>query len=182
MAIRMLFIAVLVCGLTGSTEGYSQSKSAAKSSSKTSSAAKSKVTTKHRRLPTYFGQLKLKDDQREEVYKVRADFGPKLEELEKQLEKMKVDMMKKMEAALTTTQKRELTKLRNGTSSSSNAKASSKSSSRKTESVKSGSTKSQSSTKKAGSTKAGSSKSSSSSKSSGSKSSGSKKSATDDKK
>lgn len=173
MAVRMLCVAILASVLAGSMEGHAQTKSTSKSGSKASSTSKNEADSKYRRLPTYFGQLKLEDKQREEVYEVRAEFGPKLEELEKQLEKMRADMMKKMEAALTTTQKRELTKLRGGTSGSSTFKSSTKASGsiRK----QSGSTRSQTSTKKSGSTRSTGSKSSSR------KSSSSKKSGDDDK-
>lgn len=147
VAVRMLSVAVLGCVLMGSMEGHAQTKSKSKSSSAAkATATKSKVDSKYRRLPSYFGQLKLKEEQRDEVYEVRAEYGPKIEELEKQLEKLKADMMKKMEAALTTTQKRELTKLRKGTSSSA-SKGNSKSASvsRKTDKDKSVTPKSSSS-------------------------------------
>ena len=157
----MLSVALLIGAVALSTDGYAESNFTTKSSSKPSKGASTEVDAKYQQLPTHFGKLNLKEEQREEVYQVRKDFSPKLEELEKQLEKMRAEMMKKMESALTTTQRRELTKLRGGALSASK----SSSSSRKTDSAKSGSA------KKSGTTKSSGSKSSSSKRQSTKKSS-----------
>ncbi|MEZ6123972.1 MAG: hypothetical protein R3C49_12440 [Planctomycetaceae bacterium] len=79
-------------------------------------------TSKYRRLPTYYGQLELKDDQKEDIYKIRESFGARIDDLEAQLEELRGQMNKEIEGVLTTTQKSALSKLKAGNKSSSSAK------------------------------------------------------------
>ena len=42
-----------------------------------------------RRVPDYFGQLGLSDDQKESIYQIRAKHQPRIDELEKQLDDLR---------------------------------------------------------------------------------------------
>ncbi len=55
---------------------------AQKSSSKSSAKSKEKVVSKYHRLPAYYAQLKLKDEQKEEIYKLKEDYGEQIDELQ----------------------------------------------------------------------------------------------------
>lgn len=125
-SVRTFALACLTIGLFTAIDGHAQSKATQSKSTKAAASSK-KVDAKYRRLPSYFGQLKLKEEQRNEVYEIKAEYGPKIEELEKQLEKLREEMMKEIEGTLTTTQKRALTKFRNGTGTSTTKKVGSKS-------------------------------------------------------
>ena len=57
------------------------------------------------RVPMYFGQLGLTEDQRASIYKVQGKHMPKIEALEKQIEEVRGQMMKECEAVLTPAQK-----------------------------------------------------------------------------
>jgi Spy/CpxP family protein refolding chaperone len=138
-------LAALVLASTAAvgTNAVAQSKSSKKSASsqKKSSSKRSSSTSKSKtsgangnRLPAYYGQVDLKDEQREEIYDIQNGYKSKIEKLEKELADLKTKMNKEMEGVLTRTQKSKLKKLRSGSSSSkskSSTKSSSKSKSKK---------------------------------------------------
>jgi Spy/CpxP family protein refolding chaperone len=67
-----------------------------------------------RRVPMYFGQLGLTDEQKESIYAVQSKEMPKIEALEKQIEDLRAQMMRDCEAALTPAQKQMLEQRRTG--------------------------------------------------------------------
>lgn len=121
----------------GSLTAVAQTKS--KTSSKSSATKK---TSKYHRLPTYYGQLKLKEEQIEEIYSIKDEFGKKIDDLEEELAKLKKEQAEEVKDVLTRTQVTALNKLIAGKSSSS-----SKSTAKKTSTAKK-STSSKSSSKK----------------------------------
>ena len=101
----MCVIAVGTCAVAADT----------KPKTKTTKAKTSqKETSKYHRLPTYFGQLELKDEQKTKIYSVREKIGPKIAALQAKIDKLKEDMDKEMTDVLTSTQKKSLAKLKNG--------------------------------------------------------------------
>lgn len=71
------------------------------------------VKSKYARLPRYFGQLELSDDQRSEVYAVQEELGRKIDELLRQLDELKLERDDQLKGLLTTSQKRKLTSRQN---------------------------------------------------------------------
>ncbi|MGP0065978.1 MAG: hypothetical protein ACLQGP_20555 [Isosphaeraceae bacterium] len=67
-----------------------------------------------RRVPMYFGQLGLTDEQREEIYAIQAKGMPKIEALEKQIEDLRAQMLRDCEVTLTPAQKQLLEQRRAG--------------------------------------------------------------------
>ena len=123
------FIApILAVAITaGAMTALAQSKSSSKSS------AKEKAASKYHRLPTYYGQLKLKDEQKEEIYKLKEAYGSQIEELQEELAELKDKQAEEIKDVLTRTQVTALNKLI-AAGSSSKAKRSSKKSSSKSKS------------------------------------------------
>lgn len=72
----------------------------------TSSKSKSaqKATSKYHRLPAYYGQLKLKEEQIKEIYSIRETFGKKIEALQKELDDLREEQAEKTKDVLTRTQ------------------------------------------------------------------------------
>jgi hypothetical protein len=101
----------------------------AQTRSKSKDDADEKKAAKYHRLPAHFGKLELKDDQVEEIYAIKADFGPEIDKLKEELKSLQEEMNEEIEGVLTSTQKSALAKLRSG-SSRSTASASSSSRSR----------------------------------------------------
>jgi len=67
-----------------------------------------------RRVPMYFGQLGLTDEQKESIYALQAKQMPKIEALEKQVEDLRAQMLRDCEAMLSPTQKQLLEQRRTG--------------------------------------------------------------------
>lgn len=61
-----------------------------------------------RRVPPYFGQIGLRPEQREEIYKVRAKHIKKIDELEAKVEAIRSEMLAECEGVLDQTQKQVL--------------------------------------------------------------------------
>jgi hypothetical protein len=88
----------------------------------TSTKSESKVKTKTgrrafdptRRVPMYFGQLGLTDEQKESIYAIQAKEMPKIDALEKQVEDLRGQMLRDCEATLTSAQKQLLEQRRTG--------------------------------------------------------------------
>ncbi|MCA9050421.1 MAG: hypothetical protein KDA89_16910 [Planctomycetaceae bacterium] len=118
-----LVLAAAVVGSVVSTTYHAEAQS-----KKSSSKATPKEDARYRRLPTYFGQLEIDEKQREEIYSIRAEFGPKIEELQKQIQELREEMDKECEDVLTSAQKTALNKLRDASEKSSGKSSSSKSS------------------------------------------------------
>jgi hypothetical protein len=82
----------------------------------TGAAARTKVakraTDPTRRVPYYFGQLGLSDEQRETIYEIQARHQPKIEALEKQIEETRAQSLKECEAVLSDAQRKMLAERR----------------------------------------------------------------------
>jgi Spy/CpxP family protein refolding chaperone len=76
-----------------------------------------------RRVPMYFGQLGLTNEQRESIYAIQAKQMPKIEALDKQIEELRAQIMKDCEAALTPAQKELLDRRRTGVAEARSKKA-----------------------------------------------------------
>jgi hypothetical protein len=68
--------------------------------------AKSSLPDPTHRVPPGYGDLGLTDQQRERVYKIQAEYHPKIQDLHKRLEKLQADRKAECEAVLTPQQKR----------------------------------------------------------------------------
>jgi hypothetical protein len=95
----------------------------AQESGRAQADAKAKKTAKRafdptRRVPDYFGQLGLSDDQKESIYQIRAKHQPRIDELEKQLDDLRAQMIRDCESVLTETQKKMLIERRANASES----------------------------------------------------------------
>ena len=82
---------------------------AQKSSSR--SSAKDKATSKYHRLPTYYGQLKLRDEQKQEIYELKEKYGEQIDELTDELAELKEEQAEEIKDVLTRTQVTALNKL-----------------------------------------------------------------------
>ena len=134
---------------TGTLTSVAQTKS---KSSSSKGRTEEKEASKYHRLPTYFGQLELKDEQVQEIYKVKDAYGPKIDKLQQQLAELKEEMNEEIADVLTSSQKTALTKLR-GSSSKTKTVSSSKTVKDKDEEGSTKSTKSKSSKGKTSSKK-----------------------------
>ena len=117
-----------LCVTASTVTALAQSKSSSKSSKTTTTK---KVTSKYHRLPTYYGQLKLKKEQVEEIYSIKDKFGPKIADLMKELDDLKEEQAEEIKDVLTRTQVTAYNKLVAGTAPKTSSSSSSKSSSSK---------------------------------------------------
>ncbi len=65
-------------------------------------------------LPPYFKKVGLSEEQIQKIYKIRADYKIKMDELKKKLEQTKAEEKELMEKVLTPTQLKKLRELRSG--------------------------------------------------------------------
>jgi hypothetical protein len=65
-------------------------------------------------LPRYFKQLGLTDQQKKNIYKVRATYAVKIEELQRQIADLKEKEKKELEGVLTDGQRKRLKELQTG--------------------------------------------------------------------
>jgi Spy/CpxP family protein refolding chaperone len=73
--------------------------------------AKAKPATKadpSRRVPDYFGQIGLTDEQRESIYKIQGKHQARIDELEKEIDEIRAKSLGECEAVLTDMQKQML--------------------------------------------------------------------------
>lgn len=119
---------IFASGSVSEVGAQSKKKSSATKKSTSSKSRSTKAATG--RLPIYFGQVDLKPEQREEVYKIQGSYKDKIEKLQKELDALKAKQMKEIEGVLTSTQKKKLASLRKAGSSSSTSRSKSKSKSK----------------------------------------------------
>lgn len=105
---RLTAVLLAVMGLICTTAVVSLAQTRDKSNAASAKDAESRADAKYRRLPTGFGALDLSDEQKEEIYSVRAEYGKQIEELEEQLEKIRKEMDGKLKGVLTSAQKKAL--------------------------------------------------------------------------
>lgn len=116
---RAVMISALALAITAgsmTTLAQTRSKSAA---SKSDATSEKQERSKYHRLPAHFGKLDLKEDQVEEIYAIRADYGPDIDELKAELAALQQEMNEEIQDVLTSTQRTALAKLRSGSSSES---------------------------------------------------------------
>lgn len=71
-------------------------------------------------LPRYFKQLGLNDRQKKQIYRVRATYATKIEELQRQIDALKEQERTDLDNILTEAQKARLKELRSGSSAKDN--------------------------------------------------------------
>lgn len=91
---------------------HAQELPTSKSSTKTGSLNVKRLNDPARRVPAYFGQIGLTDDQKETIYKVQARHMSKIDELEKQIAEIQGQMLDESEGVLTDAQKQTLVQRR----------------------------------------------------------------------
>lgn len=117
-------LALAVTAGTLSVAAQTKSKSSSRSAKATSDA---KEASKYRRLPAYFGKLDLDDDQIEDIYSIRGEYGPQIDDLKQELADLQEEMKAEIEDVLTTTQKSLLAKLKGNSRTRSSSKSETKS-------------------------------------------------------
>jgi hypothetical protein len=110
-AAAVLVSAAALTILSGSLPLFAQEPGKAPATAEAKKTAK-RTADPTRRVPDYFGQLGLSDEQRESIYKIRAKHQPRIDELEKQLDDVRAQMVRDCETVLTETQKKMLTERR----------------------------------------------------------------------
>jgi Spy/CpxP family protein refolding chaperone len=65
-------------------------------------------------LPPYYKKLGLRDDQIQKIYKIRADYKSKIDDLKKKMDQLKADEKESLEKVLTPEQQKRLRELRLG--------------------------------------------------------------------
>jgi hypothetical protein len=65
-------------------------------------------------LPQNYGKLGLRDDQKQTIYKVRAEYKGKIDQLAKQIAKLKMEEKEALEKVLTPEQLKRLKEIRSG--------------------------------------------------------------------
>lgn len=95
-------------GTTDSTKPGSGSKAAAKSVAAKTVAAKPKPASASRRLPTGFSSLSLSDEQKEEIFRIRGEHAQQIEDLQEQIQKLRMQLDKDLNSVLTTSQRKML--------------------------------------------------------------------------
>jgi hypothetical protein len=70
------------------------------------STAKSSPPDPAHRVPPGYADLELTDQQKERIYKIQAEFHPKIQDLHQRLDKLQADRKAECEAVLTAQQKR----------------------------------------------------------------------------
>lgn len=122
---------------SSSKSSSSRSRSSSSRSKSSSKAKTAKVSANGNRLPAYYGQIGLKDEQRAEIYEIQESYKSEIASLEKKLAALKEKMNDDIEDVLTRTQKTKLNSLKRAAASgskSSSSKSSSKSSTKKSSS------------------------------------------------
>lgn len=137
LLLGMLLTTVAVSMFVASGIANSQSKS---KTSKKDEAKKSDDEEIKGRLPRYYGQLDLKDEQVADIYKVQAEYNEQIQELEDKLAALKEKLDSECEKVLTAAQRKTLASLRDDSGDKEEPKSKSttkkKSDSKKSESKK----------------------------------------------
>ena len=110
--LRKAFAGAAVCAtiLAGTTWNILDAQTAKKDAPSQTAPAK---RDRSRRVPSNFGKVGLTTEQRERIYKIQAKHHEKIDELQKQLDNARLEMMKECEGVLTAEQRRLLEQLRN---------------------------------------------------------------------
>jgi hypothetical protein len=65
-------------------------------------------------LPDYYGKLSPREDQKQRILKLRADYQAKVDDLKRRIGQLQVEEKKALEAVLTPVQRKRLRQLRTG--------------------------------------------------------------------
>ena len=130
---RLLVVSSLAgLGLALAGTGIQNADAQSKKKSSSRSVKKKESDKPSGRLPRYYGQLELKEEQRNAIYSIQETDREDIDDLQKQLATLRKEMNDEIEDILTTTQKRTLSSLQKG--GGAKGKSKSKSSSTKKES------------------------------------------------
>ena len=108
-----LLLGLSISVMTG-TETLAQATAKSKDTAKAPAAKTSepaKAAAEFRRVPQYFGQVDLSDEQREKLYSIREKNAKKLDQLEAELAALRATILSDSEAVLTPAQRTNLNKL-----------------------------------------------------------------------
>jgi len=111
--------------MTG-TETLAQATAKSKDTAKAPAAKTSepaKAAAEFRRVPQYFAQVDLSDEQREKLYSIREKNSKKLDQLEAELAALRATILSDSEAVLTAAQRTNLNKLRGEAKAKATAKS-----------------------------------------------------------
>lgn len=120
-----LLFGLAISMMTG-TEAMAQTTAKSKDTAKSSAGKSSepaKAAAEFRRVPQYFAQVDLTDEQREKLYSIREKHSKKLDQLEAELAALRATILSDSEAVLTPAQRTALNKLRGEAKSKASAKS-----------------------------------------------------------
>jgi Spy/CpxP family protein refolding chaperone len=120
-----LLLGLSISVMTG-TETLAQAPAKSKDTAKAPAAKTSepaKAAAEFRRVPQYFGQVDLSDEQREKLYSIREKNSKKLDQLEAELVALRATILSDSEAVLTPAQRTILNKLRGEAKAKASAKS-----------------------------------------------------------
>jgi hypothetical protein len=101
--VGVLTLALLFSGILAGQDKKATDKKATDKKAGDKKPSKSKGT-----LPAYYGKLNLKDDQKQKVLAIKADYGPRIKALAKQLVDLRKKQKAEFEKVLTADQKSKL--------------------------------------------------------------------------
>src|SRR3954453_17880695 len=104
-------LATVALLVTGSL--IAQEPGTTKAPSKSGSAKAKGPRDPSQKVPPYFGQIGITDEQRESIYKIKGRHQAKVDELEKQIDEIQAQMPAEGEGVLTESQKQILSHRRN---------------------------------------------------------------------
>lgn len=108
------------------TESMAQTTAKSKDTAKSPAARSTepaKASAEFRRVPQYFAQVDLTDEQREKLYSIREKHSKKLDQLEAELAALRATILSDSEAVLTPAQRSNLNKLRGEAKAKATAKS-----------------------------------------------------------
>jgi Spy/CpxP family protein refolding chaperone len=120
-----LLLGLSISVMTG-TETLAQAPAKSKDTAKAPAAKTSepaRAAAEFRRVPQYFGQVDLSDEQREKLYSIREKNSKKLDQLEAELVALRATILSDSEAVLTPAQRTILNKLRGEAKAKASAKS-----------------------------------------------------------
>ena len=120
-----LLLGLSISVMTG-TETLAQATAKSKDTTKAPAAKTSepaKAAAEFRRVPQYFGQVDLSDEQREKLYSIREKNAKKLDQLEAELAALRATILSDSEAVLTPAQRTNFNKLRGEAKAKASAKS-----------------------------------------------------------
>ena len=109
---------ILFVAVGTSSSGQVPAEKGATPPSKAKADGAAKKSTNNPRVPDYFGQIGLSNEQRDGIYKIRKEHLDKIEALRKQIQEQEESSLHQCEALLTETQQKLLKNLREGGSRS----------------------------------------------------------------